>query len=226
MNFYTVASKILKQAKKARLEQAKRNDRYKDQFGSIPDDIPTPDDAYELAFNNEMKEFDDTCNLGIDLMFRFTSRMKQVTESNGERWYFITVRPPHTTTWLTFKSVCEAFCNKWQHKWIECTYVFEQKGESEESLGHGFHWHMRFATNTVNYYPSHILRDLTKHFDFVAKNCIKVETIKSLERCIEYMQGDKKSDAKKLACDMDIIWRQQNDIPAEVKYKTRQAIDV
>lgn len=226
MNFYTVASKILKQAEKAKIEQAKRNNQIIDQLGKLPDNIPTPEDAYENTLNQEMKKFDDTCNLGIDLMTRFSSKMKTINDNNGERWYFITVRPPHNTDWERFKFDCTHFCFVWKKKWLECTYVFEQKGEDEESLGHGFHWHMRFATNTVNYYPSHILRDLTRHFDYVAKNCIKVETIKSLERCIEYMQGDKKSDAKKKACEMDIIWRQRNDIPAEVKYKTRQAIEV
>jgi len=181
------------------------------------------DEVYENVMNDCLREFDQVCNIGVDLMNRFSNKIKTLKDS-GDRWYFITVRPPPGTQWNKFQVDCEEFCKKWERKWLECVYVYEQKGENEESLGTGFHWHMRFATDTVNYYPSHILRDLAKHFDYVAKNCIRVETVKSLERCIEYMQGDKKSKQKEIAVVWDGIWRERMGIPAEVKYKARQAM--
>lgn len=221
MNFYTVASKFDKQSRKKALDEMKRSTMAHEM--GIQTIVPEFDELYDKYLNECIHEFDRVCNIGIDLMNRFSNKVKTINDNNGDRWYFITVRPPHDTNWETFKSDCESFCDKWNYKWIECTYVFEQKGESMESLGHGFHWHMRFATAMINYYPSHILRDLAKHFNYVARNCIKVESIKSLERCIEYMQGDKKSDAKAIAVAHDAIWRDRNGIPAEVKYKSRQA---
>lgn len=223
MNFYTVASKFHKKALKAKLECANANDMARGM--GVTKDLPDPEEVYDKTITACLTEFDHVCNLGIDLMNRFSGKIKTLKD-NGDRWYFITVRPPPDTEWNKFRLDCESFCDKWEKKWLECVYVYEQKGESEESLGQGFHWHMRIATDTINYYPSHILRDLAKHFNYVAKNCIRIETIKSLERCIEYMQGDKKSDAKKPAVLMDSVWRQQNDIPAEVKYKSRQAITI
>lgn len=224
MNFYTVAAKILKEAEKAKLKQEQLLDKYKDQFGNIPEGCPSGEDIYNNKLNSELEKFNITCDLGIDLMNRFAKKINTIKNTNGERWYFITVRPPNETiNFNNFKSDCENFCNKWKHKWLECEYVFEQKGEDMSNLGFGFHWHMRFCTDTINYYNSHILRDLFKSFPYVAKNCIKVESIKSLERCIEYMNGDKKSKDKEPACAMDIIWREQVGIPASVKYISRQA---
>lgn len=226
MNFYTVASKIMKSADKAKNEQRLLIEKIYQQLGEIPNDVDSPEDAYDKKFNSEMQKFNDTCDLGIDLMTMFKSKLSTIENTNGERWYFITVRPPHDTIWETFKSDCESFVHKWKYKWLECTYVFEQKGETEENIGFGFHWHMRIATDTVNYYPSHIKRDLIKIFNYVNKACIKVEPIKCLERTIEYMKGDKKSKDKELACAMDILWRAKQGIPAEVKVVARQAIEV
>jgi len=181
------------------------------------------DKAKEEAIQELMKKFDNTLNLGIDLMMRAHNRIRTAQMTNGERWYFLTVRPPPNTDLKKFIADTESFCDKWQNKWHECIYVYEQKGETEDTLGQGFHMHMRICTTWPNYYPSHILRDACKAYPYTAPNCIKLETVKSLERTIEYMKGDKKSDQKKPAVLMDTVWREKLGLPAEVKYKTRQA---
>lgn len=227
MNFYTVAAKMDKSAMKQAQEEYKRYQLARERCPDIklPNDPPTIDELYDKYFKLEEEKFDKICNIGVDLMFKFKNKISALGDTSGDRWYFITVRPPNGVTWDLFKRNCEDFCAKWLHKWIEFEYVFEQKGKTEETIGHGFHWHMRICTTHINYYKTHILRDLFRMFPYVAENCIKVEPIKSLERTIEYMQGDKKDKAKEAACKMDILWRERLGLPASVKYNTRQAIE-
>lgn len=217
MNCYTLAAKIMKKAEKARRDQ----EDWLEKVGAHQSEW-SPEDVFDATIRNEVSRFDRTCDLACDLLSRFQRKIALQNETNGERWYFITVRPPELTNWIDFKYDVEHFWSKWQSKWLEGVYVFEQKGENESELGKGFHWHARICTSTINYYKSHVLRDLKRTFHYVAPNCIKVEAIKSLERCIEYMQGDKKSDAKKPAVLMDSVWRERLGLPAEVKYVSRQ----
>lgn len=206
-------------------EHRKQIQTYKDlgASDSMLIDLKTPEEIYDQEIEACQAEFDQVCNLGVDLMFKFQRKINTIKDNNGERWYFLTVRPPADIPFGIFRASCERYCDKWKHKWTECVYVYEQKGETEDTMGQGFHWHCRICTDKINYYNSHIKRDLEKIFTYVHPACIRVESVKSLERTIEYMSGDKKSDAKKPAVLMDSIWREAVGLPAEVKLITRQA---
>lgn len=187
------------------------------------DGQPSYLDVFNEAMEREKKEFYETCELGIELMSGFKGMVKERIgiEGSGSRWYLITVRPPHDTRWEKFKLGVEQYVTKHSPKWIEYEYVFEQKGEDIEHLGYGFHTHMIICTNTKNYYPSHMLRDLKSQFNYVNAACIQVDTIKNLNRAREYIHGIKNNDEKLKAVEMDKVWRDKLSLPASVK-STRQ----
>lgn len=194
----------------------------------LPLEFDFPEEYYtkiwEIAYNCKLREYEklkwDAANVAVDFA-KTIATVKAEQDVNGLRYYLISARPPEGITFERFKNDVYAFVKKWEDKWSECTFVFEQKGETPEELGKGFHTHIIIATETLNYYPSHIVRDLKKAFSYIAPQCIKVDKIKNLERAYEYIEGDKKSDAKAPAVKMDALWRSQLGLEASVKYKSR-----
>jgi len=223
-SWFTCAAKMKKEVKKAYKKAYIDTEHQKLTGMLVSEPVIIAEEAAENTMNRLIAEFDETLELGIQLMMRAHRRIRDAQINGGERWYFLTIRPPHDTKFDKFKADIEQYVERWAYKWDECIYVYEQKGEDMTSLGHGFHVHMRICTTTLNYYPSHILRDCIRMFSYIAPNCIKLEKIVSLQRTIEYMNGDKNDDTKKAACLMDKEWRNANGLPSEVKYKTRLAI--
>lgn len=224
MNWITYAAKIRKEAEKARKQASKA-------LESLGDIIPEerrimfdPQAAYERAIEEGKQQCMRDIEIGLELMSMFRERSNQLT-NQGERWYFITVRPPPDASWGRFKLDWEHWIEKWENKWIEYCYVYEQKGETEDELGKGFHVHCRLLTSAQNYYPSHIHRDLSRIFTYVARQCIDVQPIRNLNKCIDYMSGNKPEEEKLKAVAMDTIWRQTVGLAAEVKKNTRLTIE-
>lgn len=181
--------------------------------------------TWDIAYENQLWTYHklkrDAAEVAVDFAKTIAS-VKAEQDTDGMRYYLITVRPPNEARgFLEFKKDVENYVEKWGKKWATYTYVFEQKGENPEELGKGFHFHMVMGTETINYYPSHILRDLKKHFHYTAPQCIKVDKIRNLERAYEYIDGDKKSEQKAPAVAMDKLWRQQMGLEASVKFNPR-----
>lgn len=60
-------------------------------------------------------------------------------KKNNSAFMFITVRPTTETRFTLFQKLVEkAFTKKWINKYI---YVYEQKGNSKDTIGDGFHIH-------------------------------------------------------------------------------------
>lgn len=217
MNWYTCASKIRKAADKAK----KNAEKYLDQLRSSGINIgPEWDnyaqEQYDRVFEREKEEFEKTLNLGLELYSKWKElRPNQLTT---DRWYMLTVRPPHDTNFNTFKHNWEHFVSTWSNKWISYIYVYEQKGETPENAGHGFHVHCLFNTSTPNYYPSHVARDAIREFPYVNKACIKAESVKCITRAFEYLDGKKENADKEAAVAIDALWRETLGLPASVKY--------
>lgn len=98
----------------------------------------------------------------------------------------------------------------------ECKYAFEQRGESPDDLGKGFHVHM-LVKNKVK--PSQIRRNLKRiflkpgycgHPKHIDVKQVKEGTLSQVE---DYLNG-LKGDGKEAKVCMDSPWRLQNGLKA------------
>lgn len=200
MNFLSLGAKSLKKAKQAANDQAKRIEEAK-ALGIDTSSIASPNEWYHLTLDDDLKFMEEAMEIGL----RFYRMAKgKLASEKGERHYMLTVRPPHTTNWNTFKHSTTNFVLRWSKKWEWCEMAYEQKGETIETAGFGFHVHIIFCTKTDNYYPSHIIRDAKKEWPYVAANCIQCDTLVNVEKARYYIRGDK-GDAKEAAVMIDTI---------------------
>lgn len=195
MNFYTVAARMIKSVER--------------QLGAYEHQDPAVREmAYKNIWELEMAKHERTVELGLRLMEDFKARCGTI---EGSRWSLITVRPPHDTVFEQFKQDVDEYIDKWSSKWLTCEYAFEQKGETEDTLGHGFHVHLLISTQTRNYYKSHILKALKSKFTYVSANCIQVDSVKNLDRAKAYIRGEKE-ECKLTAVRYDNMWREQKGL--------------
>lgn len=204
MNFYTVAARMRRTVKKA---VAKEMELITGLGLSIEEEASRIRECRIKAMEAERREFDDTCDLGLELMKAFKDKVAVITGTPGERAHLITIRPPYGSTFLKLKRETENFIEKWEKDWSWWEYAFEQKGETEENAGHGCHVHILMATTKANYYKSHIVRDAIRAFPGTGTNCIDVQVVQNLVRAKAYIRGDKNNDAKVASCAIDTYWR-------------------
>lgn len=137
---------------------------------------------------------------------------KSKEEEIKTKVFMITIRPKdNMVAFETFKADVELFISELPFKEVE--YCYEQKGESLEELGKGFHTHIVFSTDKVNYWQSHILRDAKKKkygfLKYTKANCIQVDKVICEKRAREYIRGIKNDEEKELSCQFDEVWRKQ-----------------
>jgi len=203
MNFLALGAKSLRKAEKKRLEVIRMNHKYQDTLGLV--NAIDPDAEFQRCLDEEYTFMTRAMDIGLSYFAMAKARLATET---SDRPYMITIRPPHDTNWILFKNTTETFINKWKDSWTNYEYAFEQKGETIDDVGKGFHVHIIITTNKTNYYPSHILRDAKKAWDYVGSNCIQVDTLKNLAKAKGYIRGDKAQE-KQGAVAMDSIWREK-----------------
>lgn len=208
MNVYTIVSRNIKNAEKLKRDQIRFNQLNIDNF--VPIGI-TPDDIYEKSLEEAFEKHKYTCRLAFD----YLNAMEEIKAEVRGRWSMITIRPPLDTPFITFKEDVEKFYNNYFAKHaIEYEYAYEQIGENMDELGKGFHVHIIVKTCKINYYNSHMLRDAFIIFHYVAKNCIKIESIKNLLRAKAYIRGDKNNTEKELGVEFNTPWRESQGLQA------------
>lgn len=128
---------------------------------------------------------------------------------------FITIRPPPNTPFeCFFRAVNEYLTRKWINSF---ELVFEQKGETEETLGYGFHVHL-VVQHKGNKGKSAMIEEC--QHDFKKYNIqlggnqpyiVPIQDQKNLEKILNgYMSDWKKNDQLKCAAfSMDEPWRQK-----------------
>lgn len=128
---------------------------------------------------------------------------------------FITIRPPPTTHFESFFRAVNEYLGR---KWIKSfELVFEQKGETEETMGLGFHVHIivQHASNKgKTAMIEECQNDFKKYNITLGGNQPYIAPIKdeaNLERVLNgYMADWKKTDLLKCAAfNMDEPWRQK-----------------
>jgi len=132
-------------------------------------------------------------------------------------YLFITVspRPPfNIESQKKFINICLKVFNK---PWIKqyCA-VFEQRGETDENSGYGFHMHM--LLNKGDYRISHLRREFVSSFNRICDtsnlSCFNISYCKEedIGKRQNYMIGRKADESKWLKQDMDKIWRRRYGI--------------
>lgn len=150
---------------------------------------------------------------------------KDNLESNN--WWWITIRPPPNSniTFTNFKHWVEGslLTNIDFDKWL---YAYEQKGESTETMGSGFHIHL--MVHSPNYIQkkdllaklktqAKILLNIPHKSQFPLKfsamiDLQKIHTQSQINNYKEYMKGNKKQADKQYAVQYDKIFRQRYNL--------------
>lgn len=216
MNFLTLGAKSLKKAQKAGRDQANAIEKAK-RAGLDTSGMASPDEIIQITLDDDFKFMEQAMDVGLRFFTMAQSKLASMP-SEKQRTYMLTVRPPLDCNWNTFYHACKCFIDKWGKKWAWAEWAYEQKGESENEAGQGFHIHLIFATTTPNYYPSHILRDAKSGWPFVAANCIQLDTLVNVEKGRKYIRGiknlpDGNPDTEKMkAVAWDNHWRESKNL--------------
>lgn len=154
-------------------------------------------------------------------MWEMAKELYRRSKCDEPVWYMITVRPDDKkmNDVQQFKKDVEEYVKALPYE--EYMYAFEQKGECESDAGKGFHVHILFNTYKINYYISHVLRDIKRlkynFINYTAPQCIQVDKVNNLKRAIEYINGNKKNAEKSKACEIDIQWRELEQLGSIVR---------
>jgi len=130
-------------------------------------------------------------------------------------YLFLTINPnPHITLGEFVSIMTKMMTKPWMNEYL---YVFEQRGETEGECGKGFHFHAIIKKPTNKSY-AHILRELSssanKVCDSSVANFFNIKNIseEEKERKINYITGRKADEMKHAKQEMDIPFRQRNNL--------------
>jgi len=141
-------------------------------------------------------------------------------------WFFLTIRPHNDfKDFNKFKNLVKRILSR---KFIEkFKLVWEQKGETINNIGFGFHFHALLKISTPNkgikYFINEFIRDVAKEHmtDVIASNCIDLKKINNqleYDRREKYMSTDeflKADEEKEKAWKIDRIWRKNLNLKDE-----------
>lgn len=131
-----------------------------------------------------------------------------------KEWYFLTVNPDTSKVSLRefMKTIEKSLSKKWINYYI---FVIEQRGETEEELGRGFHTHIIFNKGIKH---CKVVKEMSNTFknmcDVSNYHLFNIKNIGEQEklRKIEYITGTKSDEQKHLKQKMDIIFRQKENL--------------
>lgn len=134
--------------------------------------------------------------------------------NNSHLW--ITVNPKPSIKLNDFINKIEKLVKR--KIFTEYMYVLEQRGNTEEDQGKGFHAHI-LAKRNLNYKPfktHECIRNTCKHL-VKNKKCNKTINIQNIgsefaEDKKEYILGEKLGEGKDEKQEIDIIWRKNNNL--------------
>lgn len=150
-----------------------------------------------------------------DAMERF-SHLQRVEELQSKcKYIFLTINPNPHITLQDFIKTCEKMMSK---PWIQnYLYVYEQRGETLEDCGKGFHFHAIIEKPSNKSYK-HIVREMSSSANRLCDTSnyhfynLKNITEEEKERKIQYITGRKADTSKHAKQDMDIPFRERNKL--------------
>ncbi|RZK39559.1 MAG: hypothetical protein EOO61_07110 [Hymenobacter sp.] len=167
------------------------------------------------AYGEEMIELDRMICILLDKVEQ--RRLKEMLtvdytsgKSNGQG-LSITVFFPVDVDFALVKELTEKVVRK---KWLSgCLYAYEQKGDSEDTLGHNPHVHI-FCENFKR--KSEAVREVYNSYKRIvsSQNSVHVEQKPAawFPRCKSYLRGQK-AGAKMAAVQFDEQWRNLHGLP-------------
>jgi len=178
-------------------------------------DIDRPD-----SIDEQHLDYLITCLCNHQKWMQFEKYEEDTTKLT--EYMFITISPPSTVSLNESHSVFKKFIKKTNFK--EYLYVIEQRGESDDDVGRGIHYHALVRTSydrfsalrrdTHNTFKNIINLDdekIRKHINEIInfKNCRDMTDVKNR---IEYMTGIKKPVSKQIRQKYDTIFRNNNNL--------------
>ena len=146
---------------------------------------------------------------------RYAYIAQQTEQKNKYKYLFLTINPnPHITLKEFIVATTKMMSKPWIAKYLYC---YEQRGETEEECGKGFHFHAIIEKPDGKSY-AHILRELSssanKLCDTSCMNFFNIKNISEEEknRKITYITGQKADALKHAKQQMDIPFRQRNNL--------------
>lgn len=226
MNFISIANKIGKRARKEALAFAEKEGyaRYETfEREEVQQWINERSrELYQVQFDKQVKELDQDLTQAfkadglIDVLNKHGFKMKKGNDKISGKWFFITLRPEkkHEHRFNDFKQEVMEYLKRTM--FIDWTMVFEQKGETEETLGEGYHCHIlsrcadwatkqKMINDTKSTWKKWLNGDVPDAFVQIDK----VETTTDHDNKIKYMSGDKADEWKQKAVEMDILFREK-----------------
>lgn len=150
-----------------------------------------------------------------DALIRYENMKQKEINKNKCPYIFLTINPnPNVTIGEFVKVITRMMSKTWIVNYL---YVYEQRGEDEGECGKGFHFHA-IIKKPDNLVPSHIQRELASSIKKVCDtSCIHFFNIKNIseeekDRKIIYITGSKADEQKHLKQQMDIPFRNNNDL--------------
>ncbi len=165
---------------------------------------------------------EDLANLKQENLELRELQKEQTAKENHNQYCFITINPKPNVKLEHFRDTCIKFS---QRKMFSKTWlVFEQRGNTEEELGKGFHAHVECRRN-LDYKPSQISRNTENTF----KNMVDIKVIKNVltiqhhgedfhKDKLEYIEGVKTGEGKDEKQIMDVKFREKNNLNVCYKY--------
>lgn len=169
--------------------------------------------------------FDDYTDPDLDRLFKEAydreyaqryAHLEKLKEIQTKcKYIFLTINPNPRITLKDFVYTCDKMMSKtWMTNYLYC---YEQRGETPEECGKGYHFHAIIEKPSNKAY-SHIIRELatsagklcdTSEYHFYNLKNISDE---EKERKIVYITGKKADPAKWLKQEMDIPFREKNNL--------------
>ena len=139
---------------------------------------------------------------------------KQKRKENKKPFYFITINPKPDIDFNEFKSNIEDIST---FTWVEkCYWVFEQRGNNNDTIGNGFHAHILIEKHNCEFgkMKSQITNKFKKFVGIVSDNTINIQKKKRewLNDKLEYIMGKKYDEGKPEKQEIDLIWRKNNNL--------------
>lgn len=141
----------------------------------------------------------------IDLNERVLSPLLDGKKINNKSYFFISVRPKNDDDFWAFKKQCDKFASSKQI--TEAAWSFEQKGESIDTLGTGYHLHI---VAKWNLYKSQVIQQAVSAFkNFAEPQCVDVKVCGNpMEHVQRYLVDyDCDDDHKSCTKEWDARWR-------------------